>query len=294
MLTGEVYAIACSFLWALSSTMTKSQAIKMPVVTLSAVRTLPGLLVYWALILASGAGSEFARFTPQNWAFLGVSTLFGLIVGDLLYYKSLKQIGLARAMPLSMTYPFFTLVLAAVFLDEPFTWSILIGGALIALGAYLLAAPRRHVHVAPEPGTAGHWSGTLLAVGAALCWGVSTVLLRIGLEGVDVVLANAIRLSLLAVTLVTISLLAGDRMRVRRYGLRSLGIVALAGLVGSSLGTYTFLKAVQLASAAKTSLLTATTPLFGVPMSLLLGERPSPRTLAGTALTMIGVWLTIR
>ena len=86
----------------------------------------------------------------------------------------------------------------------------------------------------------------------------------------------------------------GTLLRVRQYGLRTLGILVLAGLIGTSLGTYTFLKAVQLAGAAKTSVLTATTPLFGVPLALLLGERPARRTMVGTALTMVGVWLTIR
>ena len=79
MITGEVYAIACAVFWALSSTLTKSQARTIPVVTLGAVRTLPGLVVYWALVLVPGRAGEFARFTPRNWVFLGVSTAFGLI-----------------------------------------------------------------------------------------------------------------------------------------------------------------------------------------------------------------------
>jgi drug/metabolite transporter (DMT)-like permease len=34
-------------------------------------------------------------------------------------------------------------------------------------------------------------------------------------------------------------------------------------------------------------------PLFGVPFSLILGERLTARTLLGTALTVAGVWLTV-
>jgi drug/metabolite transporter (DMT)-like permease len=50
---------------------------------------------------------------------------------------------------------------------------------------------------------------------------------------------------------------------------------------------------VQEAGAAKTSVLTAITPLFGVPFSLILRERLSGRTVLGTALTVVGVGLTI-
>jgi drug/metabolite transporter (DMT)-like permease len=38
-------------------------------------------------------------------AFLGVSMLTGLGVGDSLYFEALKRIGVARAMPISMAYP---------------------------------------------------------------------------------------------------------------------------------------------------------------------------------------------
>ena len=44
---------------------------------------------------------------------------------------------------------------------------------------------------------------------------------------------------------------------------------------------------------AVTTTMTNLAPLFGVPFSLFLRERPSIRTLAGTVLTMFGVWLTI-
>ena len=40
-MTGEAYAIACAFLWALSSTLLKSQTDKMGVIPLAAWRTVP-------------------------------------------------------------------------------------------------------------------------------------------------------------------------------------------------------------------------------------------------------------
>jgi uncharacterized membrane protein len=122
---------------------------------------------------------------------------------------------------------------------------------------------------------------------------MSTVLLRKGLDEVDATMANVVRLSVLVVALSAMAFKVGQVDRVKGYGLRSLGIVFLAGIIGTGLGTFTFLTAVQRAGAARTSILTATTPLFGVPMSLLLKERPSSRTLVGTGLTMAGVWLTI-
>jgi DME family drug/metabolite transporter len=206
----------------------------------------------------------------------------------------MKLIGLSRAMPLSTTYPFFTMLLSLLLLDEQFGWTVVGGALLIAIGGYFLALRRGRERLAESEATRRvNFVGVTLALSAAVCWSVSTVLLRIGLEDVDATIANVVRLSVLMVALSTMVLKLGKIERIKEYGLRSLGIVFLAGIVGTGLGTFAFLSAVQRAGAARTSILTATTPLFGVPFSLFLKERPSSRTLVGTGLTMIGVWLTI-
>jgi len=206
----------------------------------------------------------------------------------------MKLIGLSRAMPLSTTYPFFTMLLSLLFLDERFGWTVIGGAVLIAAGGYLLALHRGKERLVESQAVRRiNSTGVVLALCAALCWSISTVLLRVGLENADTTLANVVRLSVLMVALFAMTLKLGKIERIKAYGARSLGIVFLAGIVGTGLGTFTFLTAVQRAGAARTSILTATTPLFGVPFSLLLKERPSSRTLVGTSLTMVGVWLTL-
>ena len=105
--------------------------------------------------------------------------------------------------------------------------------------------------------------------------------------------ANTIRLSVLMTVLSALVFKQGGFGRFWNHGFRSLGIVFLTGVVGMGLGTFAYLVAVQRAGAAKTSILSAMTPIFGVPFSLFLREKLSIRTVAGTVLTMFGVWLTI-
>jgi DME family drug/metabolite transporter len=293
-LPGEVYALACALLWALSSALLKSQTHKIHVVFLGALRTIPALLIYWGIVLFTGRVGELLTLPVRAWAYLAGSTLMGLVVGDSIYFQSMKLIGLSRAMPLSTTYPFFTMLLSLLFLDEHFGWTVAGGAALIAAGGYLLALHRGRERLAESQAVRRvNFIGVVLALCAAICWSISTVMLRVGLEQVDTTLANVVRLSVLMAALSTMVLKLGKIERVKGYGLRSLGIVFLAGIVGTGLGTFAFLTAVQSIGAARTSILTATTPLFGVPFSLLLRERPSSRTLVGTGLTMVGVWLTL-
>jgi drug/metabolite transporter (DMT)-like permease len=297
-LPGEVLAIISAFLWALSSTLVKSQAAKMPIILINALRTIPAMLVYWGYLLVTGRIGEPFSLPVRSWVFLAGSTLIGLAIGDLLYFQSMKYIGLGRALPLSNVYPFFTMLLAFFLLDEQIGWGIVGGAMLIVSGAYMLAFPRGAKGI--NSGKAGHdldLCGVAMALAAAVCWGTSTVLLRLGLENVPISVANVIRLTILAVILFGLTARQHQLTLVptylRKEGLPTLGVVMLAGLVGMTLGTFVFLAAVQRAGAARTSILTAAMPLFGVPFSLVLGERLTRRAVLGTMLTIGGVWLTI-
>jgi DME family drug/metabolite transporter len=293
-LPGEIYALICAFLWAFSSTLAKSQTHKVHIVLLGAIRTAPAMLLYWGLLLFSGKTADLAALPLRGWALLGGSTLLGLVAGDLLYLRSMKLLGLSRAMPLSTTHPLFTVLLALVFLHEDVSWFTAAGAILIIGGAYLLAFPRRRALYEGNPHEARlDVPGVAMALGAAICWASSTVLLRMGLTGVDVTVANAIRLSVLMTVLAVMSIATKRVDQIRTYSLSTLGVLFAAGIIGTGLGTFVFLMAVQRAGAARTSILTATTPLFGVPMALILRERPSLRTLAGTVLAVAGVWLTV-
>ena len=292
-MSGETYAMACAFLWALSSALIKSQTDKMHIVTLGALRTVPAVLLYWVLLILSDGVDQMLHLPVRTWAFLIGSAIIGLVIGDLLYLASMKLIGLSRALPLSTTYPFFTIVLAVLFLDEKLGWAIGAGALLIGAGAYLLAVPKAAERAHDGVTRRANRAGTAMAILAAMCWGAGTILARMGLEGIDVAVANAIRLSVLTIVFFAMSFRLDTIGQIRRHGLGSLGIVFTAGIVGAGLGTYAFLTAVQRAGAARTSILTATTPLFGVPFSLVLKEKLSVRKVVGTILTVLGVWLTV-
>jgi len=299
-LPGEVYAIASAFWWALSSTLVKSQTEKISIVLMGALRTVPALLIYWSLLVFTGKSGVLLELSLRSWAFLAGATVLGLVIGDLIYFESMKYIGLSRALPLSTTYPFFTIILAFSFLDERITWSIVGGAVLIVGGALLLAFPRGMRSARQGIDTEARQSnlkGVTLALGAAALWGTSTVLLRQGLEGVEVTVANTVRLSILAPVLWVLAARRKELHTLGRYtrgeGLKTLGVVTLTGVIGMSLGTFAYLAAVQRAGAARTSVLTSAMPLFGVPFSLLLGEKLTARAVMGTLLTISGVWLTI-
>jgi drug/metabolite transporter (DMT)-like permease len=70
--------------------------------------------------------------------------------------------------------------------------------------------------------------------------------------------------------------------------------VALGGILGMGLGGLLYIAAVQDAGAGKAAILSATSPLFALPLAMLfLAERVTPRLMAGTLVSIVGISLVV-
>ena len=71
-------------------------------------------------------------------------------------------------------------------------------------------------------------------------------------------------------------------------------ILLLAALLSSGLGSLFYLWQLKFAGASISAALSASSPVFSTPFSiLLLGEKISRRIVIGTGLILFGVWLVI-
>jgi DME family drug/metabolite transporter len=68
-----------------------------------------------------------------------VSGVIGLGLGDTLYMNSLEILGVARAVPITCTYPLFSLVWAFLFAGETITPEVVLGAAAIVFGIWLIS-----------------------------------------------------------------------------------------------------------------------------------------------------------
>ena len=68
----------------------------------------------------------------------------------------------------------------------------------------------------------------------------------------------------------------------------------MAGVIGTGFGSLMYVYAVVHAGAARTAVLSATSPLLALPLSMIfLGERFTTRIGAGTALCVAGIVLVV-
>ena len=286
---GELAALGTAVLWAASSTMAGSQVGRMPAALISAIQLLAATVLLWsvtALLLATGTIDGTSL--PRGLALMATA-LIGPGLGDTLYFAGIRVLGVARAFPVAMAAsPLFTIALAALLVGEAITATVLLGAVLTIGGIVLIAARRQESKVTGRSSPMGLWIVLL----AALLWAASTVLLRAVAEGVSPPVVSSVRMPAAAVFALLLAQGSGRLQAPRHYGGRSLVVLGIAGLLGVGVGSVLYVVAIQQAGAARTAILSSTAPLFALPLAaILLKERITPRMIAGTLMTMVGIWL---
>jgi transporter family protein len=291
-LSGEWVALLSALLWAIASVLITVGAKRLHVVPLNLIRCLVSTTFFWALLPFYGGVRALVAIPPTAWIWLAVSVLGLLVVGDTLYFRSMDLAGVSWAMPLANITPLWVVLLAAIFVDEALTWTLLAGAVLVVGGIALVSRSTsqstgdRHT----DPRTRRH--GLLLALLTSLLWAVGQVALKPATAGIHSVVANSIRQPMGALMLLGLALSGGRWRALRHLDRRSWVVILLASLVGTGFGTLFFIIAIQMAGAGRTAVLTATAPLMAIPFSMLwLQERPTRWTLAGTVLTTVGIGL---
>lgn len=290
---GELAGLAAALVWSTTNIVLRGQSVRLGAVTVNAWRTLFAALCFVAIFALTRQPGDLLGIPPGSLAALLISVIAGMVIGDTMQFVAMARIGVAKAMPISSTFPLFTIIIAAVVLHERITaWTI--GGAVCVIVGVVLVALPRAAKAAPGtvekgPPPRQYWLGVGLALVAALCWSISTTLTRVGIRDTDVITANMIRLPFSAAVSFLINTRSGG-LPIRKFGRRSVVILVLAGVIGSAGGGFLYLTAIDLAGAAKTAVLASAAPIFGlVGAVLFLHERPGGRSVAGTLLAVLGI-----
>ncbi|MBI2886584.1 MAG: DMT family transporter [Chloroflexi bacterium] len=292
---GELSAMASALLWALNGVLLKPVTARLPALRITSLQYLFAAAFFLAVALPLGKADGVSQIPWAQAAGLVAGAFIGMAGGDTSYIRSLGLLGVARSFPLSTAgYILLAFLFAAVFLGEPVTWESVLGAVALLGGIWLVVrASGSAIDAADKLTPEATRQGLLYAGIAALCWAVTTTILKLALEGIDVLSANIIRIPLVALVL------TGAAWRVygidlAAYDRRTVLVSALAGMLGIGVGSIFFLYAIQEAGAAKTAVLSSTSPLFAAVLAVaFLGERVSGALALGTLLSVVGVWLVV-
>ena len=291
---GELGGLACAPLWAISSILLKSQTGKLDSLRINALRGIFAAAFFIAIFPIFGSIDQLRNLSFLSVAYLWSSVVIGLVVGDTLYIKGMGIVGVARALPISITYPIFVLPISATIVGESLPAMTIVGVFITVIGLYVITSPKRGIAKEPVADRKRYWWGVSLLLMASLCWAVGTTILDFGMKELDPFMASAIRMPFMALVLLTIASLRKNTRKAWSIGGRSLIILALAGIVGIGLGGLLFMIGIKHAGPARTAVLSSTAPLFGMPLSaIILRERITRKMVMGTIMCIVGIWFVI-
>lgn len=290
---GEVAALCASCCWAVGSHMFGRIGRRgdVPAGAMNLGKCFTGAILF-ALTGLVLTGRVIPALPGRAAAWLAVSGVIGLALGDGAYFQSILTVGVRRALLLLSMAPVFTAVGGAIWLGEALSIRSAVAILAVLLGVGVVVYER-------VPGGDGRplsVVGVLFGLGAALGQATGSLMSRVGMAGgVSALDAALVRLPAGVVGIVLLSTVAGQMGSFTRALRKPRVLGAIAG--SATIGTYCGIWLSQFAighasSTAAASTLLATSPIFALPLGRWLNaESITPRAIGGTLLACAGLGL---
>jgi drug/metabolite transporter (DMT)-like permease len=260
-----------------------------------AVSVLVGIPYFTAALFFTAEWSELRYVSWQAFALLGGAGIIHFVAGRQLSYNAYRLIGANKATPFITTSPFYTVIIGVLFLRESLTVIHILGILCVFAGAGLISMERKSVsEERQEVFLSAEIKGILLALGGAICWGTSPVLVKLAVAEVASPHVRAF-ISYAAAAIVTALLLLRKEHRQQMVKISPAAIlvpIVISGILASTgqLFSYT---AIFYSAVSKISPLMSTQVLFILLFSFLLNrhiEVFTPKVILGMAATVAGTF----
>ena len=190
----------------------------------TALRTIVVLLFSWIMVFIVGSVNTIAQITPKSLLFLILS---GIATGAswICYFKALSVGDVNKVIPVDKSSTVLTVLLAIILFSETNHLAVkLVGTVLLAFGIFLMIEKKK----AGAKQTKVLWLP--YAIGSAVFAALTSILAKVGIEGVESNLATAIRTGVVLVMAWLIVLIKGKQKQLKSLDKKELGFIALSGL----------------------------------------------------------------
>lgn len=220
---GLIFALLAAVIFAASAvTVRKGMAQVGESFTGVVISVLIGIPFFAASIFLSGEWSKLWYLSGQGFILLGIAGIIHFVAGRLFTYNAYRLIGANKAATFGRTTPIYAVILGVLFLNESLTIFLIFGVLCIIGGAILVSTERKSVSEEKQIGFRGtEVKGILAALGGALCWGISPVLIKPAVEEVGSPSVAAF-VSFVAASIIMACLLFRRQHREQIVQLRSL------------------------------------------------------------------------
>ena len=295
---GELAALLAAFFWAVASAIYARTGACVPVLELNVLKGAIAIGAIGVTLLARAATWPVLPLAPAG--LLILSGTIGIGLGDTAFLAALKTLGSRRTLLFETLAPPLTALLGAILLAETLptgAW----GAMALTLGGVFWTI-RERTPVAEAVSDERLRVGLVWAFLAAVAQASGALLARSALRYSEIDPLWSALLRLIAGTLCASLLLGLRRQPLSVLSARTadvtaparwhtLGAVAAAALLGTYLGIWLQQASLKFAPVGIAQTLSATSPLFILPIAACSGDRISKRAILGAAIASAGVAL---
>jgi drug/metabolite transporter (DMT)-like permease len=134
---GELALLGCVLCWALYSVIGRRAMRGLSPLTAVTYSALAGTLFLLPIAAAQGVLTRILNYSLEAWTNILYLAVFGTVVGFLWYYQAINEIGAVRSGVFINFVPIFAMLFGLLILGEPLTPTLLQGGALVIVGAWI-------------------------------------------------------------------------------------------------------------------------------------------------------------
>jgi DME family drug/metabolite transporter len=168
LLLGSLAALGSAFGWAISTILIKVGMRSKSPVAVNLIRLYLVSAMYLAVLIPAGKLGEILSSRPEYLLAAFVSAQFGFVIGDYFYFNALNWMGVSRTVPVTSTYPLWTMLWAVLFLDRRVYIHKILGAVLIVLAIVIVRRAEAKEKVDPR--------GFPFALLAPLSWSIAIVM----------------------------------------------------------------------------------------------------------------------
>ena len=297
---GEIAALTAALLWALSSVVYSFLGQKIPPLQLNLLKGIIAVFLIGLTLFIQQ--TSITLIAPIPLFLLACSGLIGIGLGDTAYFLALNSLGARKTLVLETLSPPMGALLAFIVIGEtiaPLAWC----GILLTLcGVIWVISEQKDEGTkdkAFQKSNIKRKQGIIWAILAAIAQAVGAVLSRIALieSTINPLESSLIRLvagSAIAFILIKIPGFTTTqtlKKTVTGFSIKTIGIIILAATGSTYLGIWLQQISLKYAPTGIAQTLLATSPLFVIPISLIMGEKLSLRSFVGVSIAIIGVGL---
>ena len=252
----------------------------------TAIRTIIILLFSWLMVFVVGSLNTITNITVKTGIFLVLS---GLATGLswLCYFRALQLGNVNSVTPIDKSSTILTMILAIIFLNEKVTILKVVSIILIGFGTYMMIEKKEDNKEIKN----NKW--LLFAFGSAIFASLTSILGKIGIEGVESNLGTAIRTIVVLIMAWVVVFVTKKQKEIKNIDKRSWKFLIMSGLT-TGLSWLCYYKALQEGEASVVVPIDKLSIVITIAFSyLILKERLSKKSIVGLISILIGTLMLL-